>query len=133
MAYEIEFTAKVSVTDDEAYINDCCWGADVIRDRLLPVLSTNMYDSVRTGQEDWGWYIWMRRAKELTRVHIQCDNKEDGLFRIHVYSSIKKWLHWTDINLWDVERTNKTILVEIKKWGALKRVEKFTPDFIAEL
>jgi hypothetical protein len=133
MAYEIEFTAKVSVTDDEAYINDCCWGADVIRDRLLPVLSTNMYDSVRTGQEDWGWYIWMRRAKELTRVHIQCDNKEDGLFRIQVYSSIRKWLHWKDIDLPEVERTNKTILVEIKKWGALKRVQKFTPDFITEL
>ena len=134
MAYEIEFTTKVSVTDPEVYVNDCCWGADVVRDRLLPVVSTTrVYDSVRTGQEDWGWYIWMRQKTELTRIHMQCDDKERGGFRIHILSSKKRWLLWKDIDTPDVERIQQVTISEIKKWGTIKRVQRFTPDFMTEL
>jgi hypothetical protein len=134
MAYEIEFATDVSVTDPEIYINDCCWGGDVVRDRLLPIVSTTrVYDSVRTGQEDWGWFLWMRLGKELTRVHIQCDDKDGGIFRIHVFGSVKQWLRWKDIDTLEVERMNEVILNEIKKWGTINRTKRFTPDFTREI
>jgi len=134
MAYEVEFTTRVTVVDPEIYINDCCWGADVLRDRLLPMVSTTIpYNSVKIGQEDWGWFIWMRLGNELTRIHIQCDDKEAGAFRIHVFSSKKRWLLWKDIDTPDVERVNEVTMREIKKWGTIKRVQRFTPDFMTEL
>ena len=134
MAYEIEFTTKVSVTDNQVYINDCCWGGDVVRDRLLPVVLTSTgYDRVMTGQEDWGWYIWIRMGKQLTRVHIHCDKKETGMFRIQVSSAQKRWLRWKDIDTSEDDRINELILREIKKWGTINRSQPFTPDFMTEL
>jgi hypothetical protein len=134
MAYEIEFTTTVDVTDPEIYINDCCWGGDVVCDRLLPAVSTTgLYESVKTGQEDWGWYIWMRQKIELTRIHIQCDENEAGEFRIHIFSSKKRWLLWKDIDTPDVERVQQVTISEIKKWGIIKRVQRLTPDFMTEL
>lgn len=134
MAYEIEFTTTVDVTDPEIYINDCCWGGDVVCDRLLPaVSSTGLYENVKTGQEDWGWYIWMRQKTELTRIHIQCDDKEVGEFRIHIFSSKKRRLLWKNIDTPDVERVQQVTISEIKKWGIIKRVQRLTPDFGTEV
>lgn len=134
MAYEIEFTTTVDVTDPGIYINDCCWGGDVVCDKLLPaVSSTGLYENVKTGQEDWGWYIWMRQKTELTRIHIQCDDKQAGEFRIHIFSSKKRWLLWKDMDLPDVERVQQVIISEVKKWGTIKRVQRFASDFLTEL
>ena len=134
MAYEIEFSTKVSVGDPEIYTNDCCWGCDVVRDRLLPVLSkTALYERVQTNQEDWGWFIWMRRGTELTRIHMHCDDKEAGEFRIHIFASRRRWLFWKDIDTPDVERLQEVLTSEIRKWGTIKSVQRFTPDFMTEL
>jgi hypothetical protein len=101
---------------------------------FFPIVSTTrVYDSVRTGQEDWGWFLWMRLGKELTRVHIQCDDKDGGIFRIHVFGSVKQWLRWKDIDTLEVERMNEVILNEIKKWGTINRTKRFTPDFTREI
>jgi hypothetical protein len=134
MAYQMEVTTKVHVVHPEIYINDCCWGGDVVCDRLLPAISaTNLYESVKTGQEDWGWYIWMQQGRAMTRIHIQCDDKDAGEFRIQLFASKKRWLLWKDIDTPDVERVHQLIISEIKKWGTIKSVQRFTPDFMIKL
>lgn len=51
--YEVTFRKNVVVSDNSIYINECCWGGDIIRDELLPVISSR-FEVVQTEQEDWG-------------------------------------------------------------------------------
>ena len=67
--YEIGLTKSVEVSDPSIYINDCCWGGDVVRDELLPLISQKFEDVV-TEQEDWGWFIWFRRAQIRLAIDI---------------------------------------------------------------
>ena len=60
--YELSFTATVPVGDSSQYINPCCWGGDIIRDRLMSPLAAQ-YGEIRTGQEDWGWFIGSETAR----------------------------------------------------------------------
>ena len=132
MAYEIEFAVTLTVADPEIYINDCCWGGDVIRDRLLPVVKDG-YSSVQTCQEDWGWFIWMDRGPQRTGVDIYCDDKDSGAFRIHIYGSRRKWFLLKFVDGDDIEHVKELTINEINKWGKVMRVQKYTPDFMTEL
>jgi len=86
--YELTFRKPLAVPDASHYINDCCWGGDVIRDELSPLISTR-YERIRTGQEDWGWYLWFRHGAVDLAVDIYCDDPKSGLFRIHLTSKRK--------------------------------------------
>lgn len=132
MAYEIELTALLTVPDPEIYINDCCWGGDVIRDRLVAGIATG-YDHMETLQEDWGWYIWMRRGEQWSGVDIYCDNKQSGEFRIHISGWQARWLGRKHIEGNDLEHIKDVTVNEIGKWGKVIKVRKFTADFKAEL
>jgi len=131
VAYEIEFTAKFTVDNPERYINDCCWGGDVIRDRLLPAVSGG-YEKVQTGQEDWGWFIWMRHGKQRTHADIYCDDKVSGSYRIHIYGAQRKWLRLKLVDGDDIDHVKSLTVNEIDKWGRITRVQRFTPDFQTE-
>ena len=88
--YQLSFTAAVTVTDGRSrYINDCCWGGDVIRNRLMPVVAER-YQEVRTEQEDWGWFIWFRDGAIRLAVDIFCDDIPSGAFRVRLTSRRKK-------------------------------------------
>lgn len=134
MAYEIEFTTTVTPLVEKSYINACCWGGDVICDRLLSQASIwKMYGSAISGQEDWGWYIWIRQGRRMHRIHVQCDDIKSSVFRMQVYSSEKSWFKWKDVDFSDTDRINLAVAAEIRKWGIIQSVTKWTPDFKTEL
>ena len=59
MPYEISFARPVKVTDVSSYINECCYGGDVVGEQLFPEIEKR-YVEVQFNQEDWGWFIWCR-------------------------------------------------------------------------
>lgn len=79
----------MTVTDRSRYINDCCWGGDVIRDWLMAVVA-EQYQEIRTEQEDWGWFIWFRDGAIRLAVDIFCDDIASGAFRVRLTSRRKK-------------------------------------------
>lgn len=91
MAYKITFIKSVSVADPSIYFNDCCWGGDIIRDELLPLVS-NQYEEVLSNQEDWGWFIWFRRGPIRFTIDVFCDEPRTSKFRLLLTSQKKKWL-----------------------------------------
>ena len=91
MPYELSFTKAVGVQDREQYINECCIGGDVVRDVLLPLVSSR-YEDVQTEQEDWGWFIWFRKGPVRLAIDIFTDDPEIGAFRIHLTSRVKRFL-----------------------------------------
>jgi hypothetical protein len=132
MAYVIEFTATLNVSDPKIYINDCCWGGDVIRDGLLPVVSPE-YEDVQTTQEDWGWFIWMRRGQQWSGVDIYCDDKESGAFRILISGWQRRWLRRKHVEGDDLEHIKEVTVNEISKWGKIIKVQRLSPDYRKEL
>jgi hypothetical protein len=73
MHFELSFNKPITVVNKVSYLSDCCWGGDVIQDYLLPLISSK-YENIRTGQEDWGWFLWFRRNNVQLAVDIFCDN-----------------------------------------------------------
>jgi hypothetical protein len=67
------------------YINDCCWGGDVVIARLLPVLSPR-YRHLDSGQEDWGWYVWLTEGDLRLQFDVFCDSPAQAAFRAHLVS-----------------------------------------------
>jgi len=55
---------------------------------VLPLISSR-YERIRTGQEDWGRYLWFRQGAVALAVDIYCDDPKSGLFRIHLTSQQK--------------------------------------------
>ena len=125
MAYEIEFAAKFTVADPELYINDCCWGGDVVRDKLLPIVNVGFSD-VQTLQEDWGWFIWMDRGPRRICVDIFCDDKETGKFRIMITASQRSWFRRKPVDESGIEPLKNVVVNEIAKFGQIARVEKIS-------
>jgi hypothetical protein len=82
MPYEITFRKPVKVENESIYINECCWGGDIVRTALLPIVDGKCAD-VFTLQEDWGWFIWFKKSDLQMEINITTDSKE-GDFRIHV-------------------------------------------------
>jgi hypothetical protein len=133
MAYEIEFTAQISVSNPHIYINDCCWGGDVVRDRLMPLVRGRFSD-IQTAQEDWGWFIWFRRGAVLLAIDIFCDEKATGRFRIHISANKKKWLILrSTVDSSETSEIKEAVAGEIRKWGTIVKITRFSPDFMKEL
>jgi hypothetical protein len=95
MPSELGFTKTLQITDPSIYINECCWGGDVLRDRFLPVISSH-YGRIRTGPEDWGWFIWFCRNNVRLAVDICCDDSQRGEFRIRLCRKSLIFLSQTD-------------------------------------
>jgi hypothetical protein len=86
MPIEVTFALRaLSVPEDAGYINDCCWGGDVIAGRLLPPVKQR-YEGVESGQEDWGWYVWITDRDQRLEIDIFCDSHERAEFRVHLVS-----------------------------------------------
>jgi hypothetical protein len=75
--YELSFTKRLKVSDNDLYFNDCCWGGDQVRDSLLSLVEGHLYN-IQTGQEDWGWFIWFRKPPIRLAIDIFCDDPEAG-------------------------------------------------------
>ena len=90
MPYQVTFAKRVEVADEEIYINECCWGGDVVCAQLLTVLAGH-FGQLNEGQEDWGWFIWLRRGSVNLAIDVYCDEPRRGAFRLHLTSRRKRW------------------------------------------
>jgi hypothetical protein len=91
MPYELTFTKVVPIADRDQYFNECCVGGDVLMDQLLPLLRAR-YEDIETAQEDWGWFAWFKEAGSNLAVDVFSDNPDAGEFRIHVTSTVPRFL-----------------------------------------
>ncbi len=122
--YEISFTKPVAVSDSNIYINDCCWGGDVVRDELLPLISGNFEDVV-TEQEDWGWFIWFRRGPIRLAVDIFCDDPRHGSFRLRLTSRRKRLLIGDSVvDTPELEEVRKLVSSHLASWAGTLGVER---------
>jgi len=123
MPYEISFTRPVGVSDPSIYINDCCWGGDVVRDRLLPFVQQN-FEDVRTAQEDWGWFIWFQSGRLRLAVDISSDDRE-GHFRVWLSSQRKRFLiRDLVIDTPELEEVRELVISRLINWARDIKVER---------
>ena len=121
--YEITFTKPVTVADPDIYINDCCWGGDAIRDELLPLI-TSQFERVRTGQEDWGWYIWFRQGRIHLEVNIYCDDIQAGSFRMWLESHRRKLFGRSIADEPELERVRKLVCSHLAHWASALNISR---------
>jgi hypothetical protein len=121
--YELSFTTTLTVSDATQYINDCCWGGDLIRDRLMPMVADRYLD-VRTDQEDWGWFIWFREGAIRLALDIHCDDVELGAFRIRLTSRRKKLLRSEVLDTPELDRLCDAVSKIVLAWAGPVSVER---------
>jgi hypothetical protein len=116
MPYEIAFTKPLHVADADIYFNECCWGGDLVTDRLLPIV-TGHYEDIQHEQEDWGWFIWFRKDRTALAIDIFCDDPEQGAFRIHLTSRQKRWLLFDSVvDTRELDALKDAVLHELESW-----------------
>lgn len=121
MHYELSFQKNVSVPAGAKYINECCWGGDVIRDQLLPAISAK-YGKADTGEEDWGWFIWCRRDRMRLAVDIFCEDPAKSEFRLRVYAGIRKYLiFWPEVDTPELHELKDLVRANLEAWGCAVR------------
>ena len=127
--YELSFTASLTDHPDPSiYVNDCCWGGDVIRDRLLPVVS-GRYQELFTEQEDWGWFLWFQDGATRLAIDIFCDDIPGRKFRIRLTSQRKRFLFLSAVtDTPELDRLRDVVVVEITRWAETPTVERVGSD-----
>ncbi len=124
MPYEISFHKALTVRDPDIYINECCWGGDVVRDFLLPPVVAKFGD-VETEQEDWGWFIWFRQGRVKLAIDIFCDDPQKGEFRIRL-TSRRKWLLFDGpaADTEELEELREFVVSQVTAWAGAPKVEQ---------
>jgi hypothetical protein len=129
MPYEIAFARQLTVADTSHYSNPGCWGGDVVINEIAPLISER-FESIRTGQEYWGWYIWFRRGRISLAVNVFCDDLEKCEFLIHLYSHVKTWKILTSVvDTPDLEEVLQLVRSKIETWAGSCEVVKLRRDF----
>jgi hypothetical protein len=116
MPYEVSFTKRVEVSDPDQYINECCYGGDVVSGQLLPVLQ-RQYTEIQHEQEDWGWFLWFRRGRIRLAVDIFCDDPDQGTFRMHLTSRTPGSLFGEKIeDTPELDELRDTVVSRLTEW-----------------
>ena len=122
MPYEISFTRAVAILDREQYINECCIGGDLVVNQLLPSVR-DRYTDIQTNQEDWGWFIWFRKDHVRLAIDVYTEDPEEGVFKIHLTSRIKKLLVMDTVaDTPELEELRSLVEAELRAWGAARIV-----------
>jgi hypothetical protein len=126
--YEISFRKLLEVSEASIYINDCCWGGDLVRDRLLPLIQKR-FDHIQTEQEDWGWFIWFRKGALRLAVDIFCDESGTGKFRVLLTSRKNRFLLPDVIaDGYELDDLRDLVQADLADWGAnVDNVERVDP------
>jgi len=98
-------------------------------ERLLPAISAR-FEDIQANQEDWGWFIWFRRCPVSLAVDIFCDDPQQGKFRLHLTSSIKRWLLFRSMqDTSALEEVRQLVVDEIKTWvGSVNVTQVLSPS-----
>ena len=131
MPYVIAFTKALEVDDDDVYFNDCCWGGDVVTDQLVPAIN-GRYEDVEHNQEDWGWFIWFQKGRTSLAVDVFCDAPDEGVFRILLTSSRKRWMVLDQVvDTPELEELKSLVLGELETWSDSPcRVKKVDSSYL---
>jgi hypothetical protein len=113
--YEVSFTRRVPIVDRAAYINECCVGGDIVAEQLLPAVLAR-YGDADTNQEDWGWFIWFRDGDVRLAIDIFADDPDDGAFRIHLTSRVKRLLGERIVDTPELLRLKAIVVDVLKAW-----------------
>jgi hypothetical protein len=114
--YEVAFSKKLSPEHLDAYINECCWGGDLVSAQLLPTVRQR-YGKLQANQEDWGWFIWFREGRVALAIDVFCDDPETGTFRIHLTSRRKRWLVFDSVDdCPELEELRQTVVPLLDSW-----------------
>jgi len=129
--YVLSFTKQVHVTDPDQYINTCCYGGDIVSDRLLPSIRKR-YEAIQANQEDWGWFIWFRSGAVRLAIDIFCDDPEVGAFRMHLTSRTPRFLLGDSvIDTPDLQDVKQLVSDEITNWvGSRPKCEPVDADYL---
>lgn len=129
MPYEVALRRKIDAADPDRYINPCCFGGDVVSDRLLPAVR-NTYSSIQAEQEDWGWFIWFRKGDVRLAVDIFCDDPETGDFRIRLTSRRRRMIFFDrEVDTAELEDLRALVVRELDAWtGTPCEVRKISPE-----
>ena len=125
MPYELSFAKVVSPPDQDGYINDCCYGGDVIGGVLLPHIKQR-YGEVQFDQEDWGWFLWFSEGRVGLAVDIFCDDPREGKYRAMLSSREKRvLLPDRTIDTKELEELKGIVVPALEEWsGGACIVEK---------
>jgi hypothetical protein len=120
--FEISFQKEIAVTKRD-YINECCWGGDVIRDHFLPPVSSR-YEKIQTDQEDWGWFLWFERDGVRLAIDIFCDDPSTYQFRLRLYSLRRKFFFFhTEVDSPHLIELKDLVVADLQAWGCDPNVE----------
>jgi hypothetical protein len=132
MPYELTFNKRVDVSITKDYINDCCYGGDVVADQLLPALKGRCQGCQGADQEDWGWFIWFRDGEAFLAVDIYCDDLAAGVFKVHLTSRKNRWLRPSNIaDSPALEELKEIVVVRLTEWvGTAPSVELLDAKYL---
>lgn len=123
MHFELSFKKPITVVGSASYLNDCCWGGDVIRDYLFPFISSK-YENIVTNQEDWGWFLWFQRNNVQLAVDIFCDDIPGKEFRVRLYSTRRKFfLFHSEVDAPELAELKDLITAQLQAWTGEVKVE----------
>jgi hypothetical protein len=81
MPYELKFTKVLESKSN--YINECCFGGDIVIDLLFPAIEEK-YSDIQSEQEDWGWFMWFKCGESRCAIDVFCDDAKLGHYIIHL-------------------------------------------------
>ncbi len=117
MPYEISFQKQIEIKDEDVYFNECCYGGNVIADRLLPSIRER-YKDVLSNQEDWGWFIWFKKDGYKLSIDIFCDNYSAAEYRIYITSQRRRYLIFEQlVDDEEIEKIKELVLENIDEWS----------------
>jgi hypothetical protein len=82
------------------------------------------YQEIRTGQEDWGWFIWFRDGAIRLAVDIFYDDITSGAFRVRLTSRRKKLIGSEILDTPELERLRDLLVSATAAWAESLQTER---------
>jgi hypothetical protein len=95
----------------------------VICDDLLPLVWAH-YQDIRSGQDDWGWFLWFREGDVPLTIDIACDSIAQRKFRVLLTSWKKRLLGRSMIDTPQLERLQQLVSAHLMHWSGKVDVEQ---------
>lgn len=117
-------TARFNLSEVKPhFINPCCFGEDLAA-WLNTELVTRGYEAETPGQEDWGWYLPLRRGGDSYYLDISGNADQEG-------SNHGEWRVMVEKrrSIWDRLTGRNRITVKDSLFGVLENLLRSQPDF----